>query len=211
MEVEYIAASEAVMEAVWLKEFLSTLKIIESVSKPVVLYCDNQAAIKVSRDPKFHSKSKHIEGRYHYIRDVINRLKLVSLEFLPSTNMIADCKARYAVLFQIRTFPPEPKDEAHIGPTATYDEVIYPGFQHDIIALQIQGYNISYKRHTSARIQYISGSTCLSTDYKQMPKGKGKKHRAHVSARIQDLRRGPLASRRRVFAKASRRRIVELH
>src|SRR4051812_9365190 len=60
------------------------------------------------------------------------------------------CKARYAVLFQIRTFPPEPEDEAHIGPTATYDEVIYPGFQHDITALQIQGYNISYNRHTSA-------------------------------------------------------------
>src|SRR4051812_16757499 len=56
------------------------------------------------------------------------------------------CKARYAVLFQIRTFPPEPEDEAHIGPTATYDEVIYPGFQHDITALQIQGYNISYNR-----------------------------------------------------------------
>ena len=60
------------------------------------------------------------------------------------------CKARYTVLFQIQTFPPEPEDEAHIGPTATYDKVIYPGFQHDITALQIQGYNISYKRHTIA-------------------------------------------------------------
>src|SRR3954471_21589039 len=60
------------------------------------------------------------------------------------------CKARYAVLFQIRTFPPEPEDEAHIAPTATYDEVIYPGFQHDITTLQIQGYNISYNRHTIA-------------------------------------------------------------
>ena len=50
------------------------------------------------------------------------------------------CKARYAVLFQIWTFPSKLEDEAHIGPTATYDEVIYPGFQHDITALQIQGY-----------------------------------------------------------------------
>src|SRR3954462_12581676 len=58
------------------------------------------------------------------------------------------CKARYAVLFRIRTFPPEPEDEAHIGPTATYDDVIYPGFQHDITALHIQAYNISYNRHT---------------------------------------------------------------
>src|SRR4051812_17808634 len=61
-----------------------------------------------------------------------------------------ECKARYAILFQIWTFPSKPEDEAHIGPTATYDEVIYPGFQHDITALQIQGYNISYNRHTTA-------------------------------------------------------------
>src|SRR3954471_24777982 len=71
--------------------------------------------------------------------------------------MIPSCKARYAVLFQIRMFPPEPEDEAHIGPTVTYDEVIYPGFQHDIIALQIQGYNISYNRHTVTSIHYNNG------------------------------------------------------
>src|SRR4051812_12988220 len=52
--------------------------------------------------------------------------------------------------------------------------------------------------------------TCLSTDYSQMPSGKSKTHRAHVT-RVQALRRGPLASRCRVFAKASSRRIVELH
>ena len=90
MEAEYIVASEVVKEAVWLKEFLSTLKIVGSASKPVVVYCDNQAAIKVFRYPKFHSKIKHIEGRYHYIRCVINILKSVSLEFLPSTDMVVD-------------------------------------------------------------------------------------------------------------------------
>src|SRR3954469_13195666 len=123
---------------------------------------------------------------------------------------VAVCKARYAVLFQIRTFPPEPEDEAHIGPTATYDEVIHPGFQHDITTLQIQEYNISYNRHTSARIQYNSGRYKSEYRLQSMPSGKGKTHRAHVT-RVQALRREPLASRRRVFAKASRRRIVEHH
>src|SRR3954466_3313487 len=52
--------------------------------------------------------------------------------------------------------------------------------------------------------------TCLSTDYKQVPNGKGKTHQAHVT-RVQALHREPLASRRRVLAKASRRRITELH
>ena len=50
----------------------------------------------------------------------------------------------------------------------------------------------------------------LGTGYKQMPNGKGKTHHAHVHT-VQALRPGPLASRRRVFKKASRRMIVELH
>ena len=90
MEDEYIAASEAVKEGVWLKEFLASLGVVKSAANPVTIFCDNQAAIKVSKDPKFRSKSKHIEGRYHYIRDVINRLKTVRIEFLPSVDMVAD-------------------------------------------------------------------------------------------------------------------------
>src|SRR3954465_15939520 len=90
------------------------------------------------------------------------------------------CKARYAVLFQIWTLPTKPEDEAHIGPTATYDEVIYPGFQHDITTLQIQG----YASHTSGiqvpEYNTTAEDTCLGTDYKQMPSGKGKTHPAHV-------------------------------
>ena len=90
MEVKYIAASEAAKEGVWLKEFLASLKVVESASQPITIFCDNMAAIKVSKDPKFHSKSKHIEGRYHYIRDVINRLKTIRLVYLSSTSMVAD-------------------------------------------------------------------------------------------------------------------------
>src|SRR4051812_47038374 len=52
--------------------------------------------------------------------------------------------------------------------------------------------------------------TCLSTDYKQCLVAKVK-HTKPTSTRVQALRRGPLASRRRVFPEASRRRIVELH
>src|SRR3954467_10957764 len=124
--------------------------------------------------------------------------------------MSAPCKARYAVLFQIWTLPSKPEDEAHIGPTATHDEVIYPGFQHDITALHIQGYNISYNRHTTTSIQYISGRYMSEYRLQSLPSGKSKTHQAHVT-RVQALRRGPLASRRRVFAKASKGKIVELH
>jgi len=77
MEAEYIAASEAAKEGVCLREFLVALKVVESASQPVTIFCDNMSAIKAAKDPKFHSKSKRIEGRFHYIRDVINRVKII--------------------------------------------------------------------------------------------------------------------------------------
>src|SRR3954470_12372973 len=102
------------------------------------------------------------------------------------------CKARYAVLFQIRTFPPEPEDKAHIGPTATYDKVIYPGFQHDITALQIQG-TISHTIGIQLS-EYITSAEdrCLSIDYNQCLVEK-LKHTMPTSTRVLALRRGPLA------------------
>src|SRR3954470_5216172 len=106
------------------------------------------------------------------------------------------CKARYAVLFQIWTLPSKPEDEAHIGRTATYDEVIYPGFQHDITALQIQGYTshtIGIQLHG---YNTTAEDTCLSTDYNQYLVAKVK-HTTTTSTRVQALPRGPLASHRR--------------
>jgi hypothetical protein len=85
-EAKYIAASEAV----WLREFLVALEVVESASQLVTIFCDNMSAIKVAKDLKFHSKSKHIEGMFHYIRDVINRLKIIHLVYLASTSMVVD-------------------------------------------------------------------------------------------------------------------------
>src|SRR3954470_5354231 len=108
----------------------------------------------------------------------ITSIYIMMICFLYLVAMITMCKARYAVLFQIWTFPSKHEDEAHIGPTVTYDEVIYPEFQHDITALQIQG-------TTSHTIgiqlpEYITSAedTCLNTDYIQIPSGKGKTHHA---------------------------------
>src|SRR3954466_15841179 len=104
------------------------------------------------------------------------------------------CKARYAVLFQIWTFPSKPEDEAHIGTTATYDEVIYPGFQHDITALQIQGYNISYNRHTTALNTIHQWKTYAWVQVTNRCVAAKVKQTIAVTAWVQALRRGPLAS-----------------
>jgi hypothetical protein len=45
MEVEYIAASNATKEAIWIRNFVSELVVVPSVSRPMDLYCDNSGAI----------------------------------------------------------------------------------------------------------------------------------------------------------------------
>ena len=73
MEAEYIAASEAVKEAVWIRKFVSELGVVPSASVPVDLYCDNSGAIAQAKEPRSHQKSKHILRRYHLIREILDR------------------------------------------------------------------------------------------------------------------------------------------
>jgi hypothetical protein len=64
-EVEYIAASDASKEAVWLRKLVSRLFCDKLETK--VDNCDNQSCIKLTENPVFHNRSKQIDMRYHYI------------------------------------------------------------------------------------------------------------------------------------------------
>ena len=68
MEAEYIAVTEACKEVLWLKKFLQELGIKQ---ERYVLYCDRQRASHLCKNPTFHSRSKHIDVRYHWIRDAL--------------------------------------------------------------------------------------------------------------------------------------------
>ncbi|KAK8583781.1 hypothetical protein V6N12_068040 [Hibiscus sabdariffa] len=72
-EAEYIAASEAAKEAVWIKKFITRLGVIPSISDAVELYCDNNGAIAQAKEPRSHQRSKHILRRFHLIREIIDR------------------------------------------------------------------------------------------------------------------------------------------
>ena len=66
-EAEYIAASDAAKEAVWIKKFIIELGVIPSITNPINLYCDNNGAIAQAKEPRSHQRSKHILRRYHLI------------------------------------------------------------------------------------------------------------------------------------------------
>ena len=61
MEVEYITASEAAKEAVWLKNFLSDLEVVPNMDRSITLYGDNNGAVINSKELRSHKRGKHIE------------------------------------------------------------------------------------------------------------------------------------------------------
>ena len=68
-EAEYIAASEAAHEGIWMKELITDLGVVPSASGPMTLFCDNTGAIAIAKEPRFHRKTKHIKCRYNSIQD----------------------------------------------------------------------------------------------------------------------------------------------
>ncbi|GJV06619.1 retrotransposon protein, putative, ty1-copia subclass [Tanacetum coccineum] len=67
-EAEYMALTEAVKEAIWLRRLLEELGVELNT---VAVNCDNQGAIHLSRNHVFHERTKHINMRYHFIREVL--------------------------------------------------------------------------------------------------------------------------------------------
>ena len=89
MEVEYVAATEAAKEAVWLKKFLSDLGVVRMEQVPITLFYDNSGAIAQSKDPRNHKKGKHIKRKYYIIRDIVTCGDVVVAK-IESTNNLAD-------------------------------------------------------------------------------------------------------------------------
>ena len=100
MEAEYVAASKAAKEAVWLKKFLSDLNVVRMEQVPITLFCDNSGAVAQSKDPSNHKKRKHIERKYHIIR-VIVALGDVVVAKIDSANNLAN---PFTKAFLQRTF-----------------------------------------------------------------------------------------------------------
>ncbi|OIT32280.1 retrovirus-related pol polyprotein from transposon tnt 1-94 [Nicotiana attenuata] len=89
MEAEFVACASAVQEVVWLKRFFEHLDITKNSQGPMTLYCNSQAAIAYTKDPKYHSKTKHIDIKYSFVRDMLASGE-INLQYIPTRSMIAD-------------------------------------------------------------------------------------------------------------------------
>ncbi|KAK4847407.1 hypothetical protein QYF36_001527 [Acer negundo] len=70
IEAEYVAACEAAKEAVWLRQFLVDLEVVPDANKQITINCDNSGAVANLREPRSHKRGKHIEMKYHLLREI---------------------------------------------------------------------------------------------------------------------------------------------
>ena len=70
-EAEYIALSAAVQEALWLKQLLVELNV--NTETPVTVFEDNKAAISMTKNPQYHGRAKHVDIKYHFVRDHVDK------------------------------------------------------------------------------------------------------------------------------------------
>lgn len=86
-EAEYIALSSAVCDFMWLKQLADEIDV--RIARRIKVFCDNQSTIKLAASDAFRPRTKHIDIRYHHLRDKIEK-GLFEVEYLPTERMAAD-------------------------------------------------------------------------------------------------------------------------
>ena len=86
-ESEYIAATDAAKEALWLCSLI--MQVFGPLTQATTLFSDNQSAIVLTKDHQYHPHTKHIDIRFHFIRWVVEDSK-IHLIFCPTDDMVAD-------------------------------------------------------------------------------------------------------------------------
>ncbi|XP_031287486.1 secreted RxLR effector protein 161-like [Pistacia vera] len=84
-EAEYVAVTDVFKEALWLQGLLSEVNLLEGT---IIVYLDSQSAIHLSKNPVYHERTKHVDVKYHFVRELVDKgviiLKKVSIEDNPS-------------------------------------------------------------------------------------------------------------------------------
>nr|GEW03194.1 retrovirus-related Pol polyprotein from transposon TNT 1-94 [Tanacetum cinerariifolium] len=87
IEAEYIATSEAAMEAVWIRTFISRLGIVPTINEPIRMFCDNSAKIHFANEPGVQRGARHYHRRNHYVRESIALSEIRFLKVYTNDNL----------------------------------------------------------------------------------------------------------------------------
>ncbi|KAK9684337.1 hypothetical protein RND81_10G203400 [Saponaria officinalis] len=86
-EAEFVAATACACQAIWMRKMLNELLIKQD--QPTKIYCDNTSTIKLSKNAVLHGRSKHIDVKYYFLRDLYND-GIVDLGHCKSEDQVAD-------------------------------------------------------------------------------------------------------------------------
>ena len=89
MEAEFVACFEATIHGLWLRNFISGLRVVDSISRPLRIYCDNAAAVFFSKNDKYSKGAKHMELKFLSVKEEVQKQR-VSIEHISTKLMIAD-------------------------------------------------------------------------------------------------------------------------
>jgi hypothetical protein len=89
-EAEYIAATHAAKEALWLRTFLA--EITRPLIRPITIHLDNVSAISITKNNEYHPRTKHIDIRYHIICHAVQD-NLIHVDYIPTDDMAAGAGA----------------------------------------------------------------------------------------------------------------------
>jgi hypothetical protein len=103
-ESEYVAATHAAKEALWLRSLIK--QVFDIQLSPTTLFSDNQSAIALTKDHQYHARTKHIDVRFHFICWIIEQ-GAVRLVYCPTDDMIADTLTKALPSAKVKHFAVE--------------------------------------------------------------------------------------------------------
>ena len=116
MTAEYVACYEASNQRIWLRNFVTGLRIVEGIERPLRLCCDNKSAVLYSNNNRSSLKSKHIDNKFLVVKERIQNGQLF-IKHIGTNSMIADLLTKGVSLKVFHKYV------AHMG-VVSFDDVL---------------------------------------------------------------------------------------
>jgi hypothetical protein len=88
-EAEYMALCNASKEAIYLKNLITEINFGDKAKTPIMIHCDNLSAIQLVKNPVYHSRSKHIDIKVHFVREIYQQ-HIIEVTYVSTNEIIAD-------------------------------------------------------------------------------------------------------------------------
>ena len=84
-----MACYEACCHVMWMRNFISALGVVDSISRPLKLFCDNSATVAFSKNTRSISRSKHIDVKFYFVKEKVTE-SLIDIEHMSTKGMLVD-------------------------------------------------------------------------------------------------------------------------